>query len=136
MLVSSCQRCGHFICSNADLQRRTQRTTTTALDNDSTTATVIDISTDDRAPKNVAYRYHPDGSDSDSDGDVHQRDINWTPAPPEVRCLAFHPWGPWHAGKYITYENRRDNHYINIVTNMTRCFSYYDPRIQEWHDQN
>jgi hypothetical protein len=49
--------------------------------------------------------------------------------------LAFYPWGPWHAGKYLDYENR-DNHYINIGTNITGCFDYYDPRIQEWHDQN
>jgi hypothetical protein len=49
--------------------------------------------------------------------------------------LEFHPWGPWHAGKYITHETK-ENHYINILTNMTGCYDHYDPRIQAWHDQN
>jgi hypothetical protein len=97
---------------------------------------VIDISTDDRAPNNIAYRYLPDGSGSDSDGDIRQVDVNWTPTPPEVQCLAFHPRGPWHVGKYITYDyDTPMNHYITLHNDMTGCFEYHDPIIQNVHER-
>jgi hypothetical protein len=46
-----------YLCCNDD-----QMTMTTTLGNTSTTSTVIDISTDERAPLNMAYRYNPEGS--------------------------------------------------------------------------
>jgi hypothetical protein len=85
---------------------------TTTLGNTSTTSTVIDISTDERAPLNMAYRYNPEGSVIGADGEIPQCVIHWNPPPPAVQCLAFFPWGPWHAGKYLDYENR-NNHYTS-----------------------
>jgi hypothetical protein len=45
---------------------------TTTLGNTSTTSTVIDISTDERAPLNMAYRYNPEGSVIGADGEIPQ----------------------------------------------------------------
>jgi hypothetical protein len=34
----------------------------------------------------------------------------WSPAPPPVQCLGHFPWGPWHAGKSIDFDNRNNHH--------------------------
>jgi hypothetical protein len=98
-------------------------TMTTTLGRASTTSTVIDTSTDERAPLNLAYRYNPEGSVVGADGEIPQCIIHWSPPPPEVQCLAFFPHGPWHAGKYLDFENR-NNHHIHIGSNMTGGYTY------------
>jgi hypothetical protein len=110
-------------------------TITTTTGRASTTSTVLDISTDDRAPLNLAYRYHPEGSVVGADGEIPTCIIHWNPAPPSVQCLGFFPWGPWHAGKSIDFDNR-NNHHIHIDSNMTGCYTYPDPRIRAWHNAN
>jgi hypothetical protein len=101
-----------------------------------TTYTVLDISDDDRAPPNVAYRYHPEGSVVGADGEIPTCLIHWSPAPPSVQCRAFYPWGAWHAGKFISYDDCHDTGTIRINSDTTGCYAYPDPLIRTWHMEN
>jgi hypothetical protein len=91
---------------------------------------------DGRAPPNLAYRYHPEGSVVGADGEIPTCLIHWSPAPPSVQCRASYPWGAWHAGKFISYDNCHDTSTIRINSDMTGCYAHPDPNIRAWHMAN